>query len=251
MCPPPFFQCEAGLTRCRNTRSEILESRRRLSDLSSPSAQPPTSAPILPKLVRRSFSCEKGELTPLATVAKGAKALIKEADFPLAKEGTTYLAPQVLVDVDHSMRVMMEESFGPVVGIMKVRSLLSSHRTSVEYWLCRSSSDPLEQVKDDAEALKLINDSPYGLTASVWTKDEEAFGKLVDEIETGTVFMNRCVLLPSLWWRGTDAFSRCRCDYLDPALPWTGFKDSGRGISLSRYGFDAVTRAKSVHVRAI
>ncbi|GAA6059070.1 hypothetical protein JCM10212_002041 [Sporobolomyces blumeae] len=137
-------------------------------------------------------------------VSQGAKALIPESDFPEAKEGTTYVAPQVLINVDHSMKVMSEETFGPVVGIMKVKS--------------------------DEEAVKLINDSPYGLTSSVWTKDEAAFNSIVDEIDTGTVFMNRC-------------------DYLEPSLPWTGVKESGRGISLSRYGFDAVTRAKSVHVR--
>ena len=134
--------------------------------------------------------------------------MIPESHFPEAKAGTPYVAPQVLVDVDHSMLVMSEETFGPVVGIMK--------------------------VKDDEEAIRLINDSPYGLTASVWTKEQTAFDAIVDRIDTGTVFMNRC-------------------DYLDPALPyasscpvsdellltflvsrWTGVKDSGRGISLSR-----------------
>ncbi|GAA5922223.1 aldehyde dehydrogenase family protein [Sporobolomyces koalae] len=137
-------------------------------------------------------------------VSKGAHALIDESDFPEAKEGTTYVAPQVLINVDHSMKVMSEETFGPVVGLMKVKS--------------------------DEEAVRLINDSPYGLTCSVWTQDESAFEAIVDEIDTGTVFMNRC-------------------DYLEPSLPWTGVKESGRGISLSRYGFDAVTRAKSIHVR--
>ncbi|KAK4058151.1 hypothetical protein OIO90_000890 [Microbotryomycetes sp. JL221] len=137
-------------------------------------------------------------------VEQGAKALIDEKQFSVAKEGTTYVAPQVLINVNHSMKVMSQETFGPVMGIMK--------------------------VSNDDEALKLINDSPYGLTASIWTQDRQAFNKLVDHVETGTVFMNRC-------------------DYLDPALPWTGVKDSGRGISLSRFGFDAVTRAKSVHVR--
>lgn len=88
------------------------------------------------------------------------------------------------------------------------------------------------QVKDDAEALALINDSRYGLTSSIWTRSEQAYLNLVDEIETGTVFMNRC-------------------DYLDPALPWTGYKESGRGISLSRYGYDAVTKAKSLHIRPL
>ncbi|GAA5974051.1 hypothetical protein JCM11641_008235 [Rhodosporidiobolus odoratus] len=137
-------------------------------------------------------------------VSKGAKALIDEADFPTAKKDTTYVAPQILVGVDHSMKVMKDETFGPVFGIMKVKS--------------------------DEEALRLINDSPFGLTCSIWTKDREAYWKLVDEIDAGTVYLNRS-------------------DMLDPALPWTGYKDTGRGVSLSRYGFDAVTKAKSLHLR--
>ncbi|BGP45023.1 hypothetical protein JCM10450v2_000838 [Rhodotorula kratochvilovae] len=137
-------------------------------------------------------------------VEKGATALMDETLFPAAKEGTTYVAPQVLVGVDHGMRVMSEETFGPVMGVMK--------------------------VKDDDEALRLINDSPFGLTCSVWTKDTDAYYRLVDDIDAGTVYLNRC-------------------DYLDPALVWTGFKESGRGVSLSRYGFDAVTKAKSLHLR--
>jgi acyl-CoA reductase-like NAD-dependent aldehyde dehydrogenase len=138
-------------------------------------------------------------------VAAGAKALIDPALFP-ADDGGAYLAPQVLVDVDHSMRVMMEESFGPVVGIMK--------------------------VKDDAEALRLMNDSPYGLTASVWTEDYDTAAALGQQIETGTVFMNRA-------------------DYLDPALCWTGCKDTGRGGSLSYLGFHSVTRPKSYHLKKV
>ncbi|KII84711.1 hypothetical protein PLICRDRAFT_57239 [Plicaturopsis crispa FD-325 SS-3] len=143
-------------------------------------------------------------------VASGAKALIDESRWPIAQKGTAYVAPQVLVDVNHSMDVMMEETFGPVVGIQKVSS--------------------------DAEALALMNDSPYGLTASVWTnadanpESHEAFLALVDGIEAGTVFLNRC-------------------DYLDPALAWTGVKNSGRGISLSKFGYDQLTRAKSVHMK--
>jgi acyl-CoA reductase-like NAD-dependent aldehyde dehydrogenase len=138
-------------------------------------------------------------------VAAGAKALIDPALFP-ADDGGAYLAPQILVNVDHSMRVMMEESFGPVVGIMK--------------------------VKDDAEALALMNDSPYGLTASVWTEDYDTAAALGLQIETGTVFMNRA-------------------DYLDPALCWTGCKDTGRGGSLSYLGFHSVTRPKSYHLKKV
>ena len=139
-------------------------------------------------------------------VAKGATAHIDAALFPQDKGSGTYLMPQVLTGVDHSMTLMREENFGPVVGIMK--------------------------VKDDAEAVRLMNDSPYGLTAAIWTSDEAAAASLGREIETGTVFMNRC-------------------DYLDPALAWTGVKDTGRGVSLSEIGYDMLTRAKSYHLRTL
>jgi acyl-CoA reductase-like NAD-dependent aldehyde dehydrogenase len=138
-------------------------------------------------------------------VAQGATPLIDPKNFP-ADDGGAYLAPQILTNVTHKMRVMMEESFGPVVGIMK--------------------------VKDDAEALKLMNDSPYGLTASVWTEDYATASALGQQIETGTVFMNRA-------------------DYLDPALCWTGCKDTGRGGSLSYLGFHSVTRPKSYHLKKV
>ncbi len=137
-------------------------------------------------------------------VAAGAGALIDRGAFPADAAGTPYLGPQILVDVDHSMRVMTEESFGPVVGIMKVGS--------------------------DDEAVALMNDSGFGLTASIWTRDEAAAIAIGDRIETGTWFMNRC-------------------DYLDPALAWTGVKDSGRGCSLSRVGYEQLTRPKSFHLR--
>ncbi|CDO75922.1 hypothetical protein BN946_scf184873.g11 [Trametes cinnabarina] len=145
-----------------------------------------------------------------AAIQAGAKPLIPEELFAVAQPGTAYVAPQVLVDVNHTMDVMMEETFGPVVGIQKV-------------------------VSDD-EAIALMNDSPYGLTASIWTNAEknpesqEAFLRMVDELHTGTVYLNRC-------------------DYLDPALAWTGVKNSGRGISLSKFGYDQLTRAKSVHMK--
>jgi acyl-CoA reductase-like NAD-dependent aldehyde dehydrogenase len=135
---------------------------------------------------------------------KGARALIDRKAFPAAKEGTAYLAPQVLVDVDHGMALMSEETFGPVVGIMPVES--------------------------DEQAIGLMNDSRYGLTASVWTADAEAALRIGEQVETGTWFMNRC-------------------DYLDPALAWTGVKDSGRGCTLSRLGIEAFTRPKSFHLR--
>ncbi|MEQ8778108.1 MAG: aldehyde dehydrogenase family protein [Roseibium album] len=135
---------------------------------------------------------------------KGAKAHIDVSPYSENKDGTPYLAPQVLTDVNHQMSVMREESFGPVVGIMK--------------------------VKDDEEALQFMNDSPYGLTASIWSEDVEAAAAIGDRIETGTVFMNRC-------------------DYLDPALVWTGVKDTGKGAALSEIGFHNLTRPKSFHFR--
>ena len=135
-------------------------------------------------------------------VAAGATALISPALFP--QDGGAYLMPQILIDVDHSMRVMREESFGPVVGIMPVR--------------------------DDAAAIALMNDSNFGLTASLWTKDPERAEAIADQIETGTVFMNRA-------------------DYLDPALCWTGCKDTGRGGGLSIIGYHNLTRPKSYHLK--
>jgi acyl-CoA reductase-like NAD-dependent aldehyde dehydrogenase len=136
-------------------------------------------------------------------VAAGASPLIDPAAFS-QDDGGAYLAPQVLVNVDHSMRVMTEETFGPVVGIMP--------------------------VDGDEEALALMNDSPYGLTASLWTGDPERALALGERIETGTVFLNRA-------------------DYLDPAVCWTGVKDTGRGAALSQLGFHSVTRPKSYHFR--
>jgi acyl-CoA reductase-like NAD-dependent aldehyde dehydrogenase len=122
----------------------------------------------------------------------------------LDKDGSPYLAPEVLTNVNHQMSVMREESFGPVVGIMK--------------------------VADDEEAITLMNDSPYGLTASIWTEDLDAAGKIGARVETGTVFANRC-------------------DYLDPGLVWTGVKDTGKGGALSEIGYANLTQPKSFHLR--
>jgi acyl-CoA reductase-like NAD-dependent aldehyde dehydrogenase len=137
-------------------------------------------------------------------VAAGARALIDPAKFSANRDGSPYLAPQVLVDVHHDMRVMSEESFGPVVGIMKVGS--------------------------DEQAVALMNDSEFGLTASVWTNDETAALAIGEQIATGTWFMNRC-------------------DYLDPALAWTGVRNSGHGCTLSRVGYEQLTRPMSFHLR--
>lgn len=137
-------------------------------------------------------------------VSRGARQLIDEAWFAASAAGTPYLAPQVLIDVDHSMPIMREETFGPAVGIMKVAS--------------------------DDEALRLMNDSDFGLTAAIFSADAARAEALGDALETGTVFLNRC-------------------DYLDPALAWTGVKNSGRGCTLSRVGFEQLTRPKSYHFK--
>ncbi|PYB75431.1 aldehyde dehydrogenase family protein [Rhizobium wuzhouense] len=138
-------------------------------------------------------------------VSKGAKALVDPKLFP-ADDGGAYIMPQILVNVDHSMAFMKDETFGPAVGIMKVKS--------------------------DEQALGLMNDSPYGLTASLWTQDPERAARIGREIETGTVFMNRA-------------------DYLDPALCWTGVKETGKGGSLSVLGFQNLTRPKSYHLKKV
>ena len=122
-------------------------------------------------------------------------------------EGRAWAYPAtVIADADHSMRLMREESFGPIIGIMP--------------------------VDDDAQAVSLMNDTVFGLTASVWTADHEAGAALVRRVKAGTVFVNRC-------------------DYVDPSLPWTGFGDTGKGISLSSLAYDHLTRARGVHVRPL
>ncbi len=141
-----------------------------------------------------------------AALEAGATAAVGPSRFGDADggSGSPYLAPTLLTGVDHSMEVMTEESFGPVLGVMP--------------------------VDDDAEAVRLMNDSPYGLTASIWTADVDAARSIGRQLETGTVYMNRA-------------------DYLDPALAWTGVKDTGRGVTLSALGYGELTRPKSFHLR--
>ncbi len=139
-----------------------------------------------------------------ASIAAGATGAIDESSFAASRAGTPYVAPQVLLNVDHRMPVMREEIFGPVAGIMKVSS--------------------------DDEAVDLMNDSDFGLTAAIWTEDADAALRLGQRVNTGTWFMNRC-------------------DYLDPALAWVGVKDSGRGCTLSVVGYEHLTRPKSFHMR--
>ncbi len=137
-------------------------------------------------------------------LSAGARALVDPGLFP--NDGGAYLMPQILVDVTHDMRIMREESFGPVVGIMK--------------------------VSDDEEAIALMNDSDFGLTASLWTSDAERAQRIARRLQTGTVYMNRC-------------------DYLDPALCWTGCKDTGRGGSLSLIAYHNLTRPMSFHFKKL
>ncbi|MBK8239877.1 MAG: aldehyde dehydrogenase family protein [Deltaproteobacteria bacterium] len=137
-------------------------------------------------------------------VTRGARALVADGHFAVPELSPCYLAPQVFDHVDHSMALMREETFGPSIGIMRIR--------------------------DEAEGVRLMNDSHYGLTASIWTRDAERGAALATQVEAGTVFLNRC-------------------DYLDPAMAWTGVKDSGHGVSLSTLGFDQVTRPKNFHLR--
>lgn len=148
-------------------------------------------------MAHRRFADEARAQTAEA-IAAGATPCIDSSRF--ADDGGTYLAPQILINVSHDMRVMRDETFGPVVGIMKVR--------------------------DDDEAVCLMNDSAFGLTASLWTRDLERAAGIGARVETGTVFMNRC-------------------DYLDPGLCWTGCKDTGRGAALSVLGYQSLTRPKS------
>lgn len=139
-----------------------------------------------------------------SAVKAGATAHIDESAFGKSKVGTPYMAPQVVTGVDHQMSIMREESFGPAVGIMA--------------------------VSGDEEAIDLMNDSVFGLTASIWTEDEDAAASIGAQVNTGTVYMNRC-------------------DYLDPALAWTGIGQSGRGCTLSSVGYEHLTRPKSFHFR--
>ena len=139
-----------------------------------------------------------------SAINKGATKMIDDNKFNYPKEHKNYLIPQILTNVNHDMNFMTEETFGPCVGIMK--------------------------VKNENEAIKLMNDSPYGLTASIWTKDIEIAEKIGNQVETGTFYMNRC-------------------DYLDPALSWTGVKETGKGCSLSEVAYEKLTAPKSFHLR--
>jgi acyl-CoA reductase-like NAD-dependent aldehyde dehydrogenase len=167
--------------------------------LGSPLDQETTLGPVVRLAAAEEIRRQVGR-----SVAAGARSPIDEREFATARVDTPYVAPQVLLEVDQAMPVMREEIFGPVAGIMRVSS--------------------------DAQAVALMNDSAYGLTAAIWTRDEEAAIAIGNQVETGTWFMNRC-------------------DYLDPALAWVGVKDSGRGGTLATIGYEHLTRPKSFHLR--
>ncbi|CBJ11467.1 putative aldehyde dehydrogenase [Legionella longbeachae NSW150] len=154
----------------------------------------------------RSSAAEFVRIQVQEALTQGAVAHIDSRNFVMDKPGSAYMAPQILTEVNHQMRVMTEETFGPVVGIMSVDS--------------------------DEEAIAFMNDSIYGLTATVCTNDMEQGIAIGEQLQTGTFFINRC-------------------DYLDPALAWTGVKNSGRGCTLSTIGYDLLTRPKSFHIKTI
>ncbi len=168
-------------------------------ELGRPDQQTTTLGPVV-----RTAAADFVRAQTAEAIAAGARPLIDPAEFAMNQTGTPYLAPQLLADVDHSMRVMTEETFGPVLGVMR--------------------------VANDDEAISLMNDSEYGLTAAVFTQDQDAAVRIGNRINTGTWFMNRC-------------------DYLDPALAWTGVGNSGRGCTLSELGFLYLTRPKSFHLK--
>lgn len=137
--------------------------------------------------------------------AQGARKLIPDGHFSEAEKlNPTFLGPQVLVDVNEKSDVICDETFGPVIPIIKVSS--------------------------DEEAVEKINNSDFGLSSAVWTADISRGEELGNQIEAGTVFVNRA-------------------DYPDPGLAWTGYKNSGRGVSLSKFGFDFYTKLKSHHIK--
>jgi acyl-CoA reductase-like NAD-dependent aldehyde dehydrogenase len=152
-----------------------------------------------PLALRKSLEFLQGQVND--AVARGAQCLLGGR---VVVGTANFFEPTLLVNVPNDASVMQEESFGPVL--------------------------PIAIVEDDEQALQLIQDTRFGLTASVWTKDVQLAEHFAREVRAGTIFMNRC-------------------DYLDPALPWSGYGESGKGSSLSRYGFLALTKRKSIHFR--
>ena len=198
-------QCCCGIERIYIHESRFADFSKKLAQAARQLKleRPDSPAATLGPMVGAS-AADKVRKQLAAAINEGAVPMLNEDDFPKAKQGGAYMAPQILRNVSHQMEFMREETFGPTVGLMPVR--------------------------DDSDAVAKINDSKYGLTASVWTQDENAALQIGAAAETGVFYMNRC-------------------DYLDPALPWTGVKQTGRGASLSKLGYDALTRPKAFHLR--
>ncbi len=198
-------QCCCGIERIyahESVYEEFLEHAVNFANsyrLGNPLQQDTNLGPVVTAKAAANIRAQMNE-----AVAQGAKPLIDTSRFDADQDGSPYMAPQILINVDHTMRFMTEETFGPTVGIMK--------------------------VKNDTDAIRLMNDSRYGLTAAIFTRDLAAAEHIGDQVETGTVFLNRC-------------------DALDPALPWVGVKDTGRGHTLSRWGYETLTRPKSYHLK--
>ncbi|KFY21024.1 hypothetical protein V491_03224, partial [Pseudogymnoascus sp. VKM F-3775] len=162
------------------------------------------STHVGPVISKRSLIAIEGQISD-AIVSGARNVTPANKTFEAKPADGNFVAPTLLVDVDHTMDIMREETFGPVIPVMRVTS--------------------------DAEAVELMNDSQFGLTGSIWTADVERGEELAAEVEAGTVFVNRC-------------------DFPSPDLAWTGWKDSGRGVTLSRFGFEQFVRLKSFHVKA-
>lgn len=195
-------QCCCGIERIYVTQNKYDEFTQKAVELvkqyklGNPLEQETTLGPM----AKKGFAEQvRGQIND--AVRDGARPNIQTFE---EDDGGAYLSPQILTNVTHDMKVMKEESFGPVVGIMK--------------------------TKNDGEAIQMMNDSPFGLTASLWTNDPERAEKIGKNIQTGTVFLNRC-------------------DYLDPALCWTGCKQTGRGGALSVIGYHNLTRPQSFHLK--
>lgn len=164
---------------------------------------PLDEATTMGPLARRS-GLEELQLQVDDATGRGARLLLGGKRVP--DTGGNFYPPTLVVDAPADARIMREESFGPLL--------------------------PVTAVRDDEEAIRLMNDSPFGLTASVWTADAQRAERFAARLQAGTIFQNRC-------------------DYLDPMLPWTGWGDSGKGSTLSKFGFYHLTRRKSIHLRTI
>ncbi|KAH8913006.1 aldehyde dehydrogenase [Coniochaeta sp. PMI_546] len=176
---------------------EVLKGYR----LGDPSSKDTHVGPVISKRSKEAILAQIED-----ALQKGAKDETPDNESfrnPSPKSGN-WVAPTLLTNVNHDMTIMKDETFGPVIPVMKVSS--------------------------DEEAVRLMNDSEFGLTASIWSKDTDRAYELCEQVEAGTVFVNRC-------------------DFPSPDLAWTGWKNSGKGQTLSKYGFDQFVKLKSYHLK--